>query len=594
MMSRVSSRRRAVAAIVVIIMMVGVLVVRLVDLQVVRADALDRQSAEARGYTRTVTGVRGSILGADGTVLASSVLRYDVIASPMNANTFDRTDASGHTTKVTRAMAAAEIASATGQTTADVLSTISAALKANPDSQYAVLARSIDVPAYQKLVAFGIPWLAYPSHEARVYPNGAVAGNVLGFVSAAGEPQAGLETAYNSCLSGTDGEQTYQTGADGVPIPGSTVTRKKAKSGGTLVTTLDPDLNFFAQNELAKAVKNLHAQFGMVSVASVKDGEIKAAAQYPTVDPNNVGATDPQYRGAMMFQNQYDPGSIFKPLTAAALIQTGQATPFTHVVVPDTLTAPGGVVVHDDEYHPVEHLTLTGILTASSNVGISELGTKMSDQQRYDFMRKFGIGTKTAVDFPAQTSGDLNPPSQWDPQTRYATTFGQGLAASQAQMLSAYQALANGGVQVPLKLIKGCKQPDGTMVDTPSNAGKRVVSQKTAQSVLNMMEGVLQGGRYSTLPKTEIAGYRIAAKTGTAQEPNGHGGYRTGTYYVSVMGVAPVDNPQYVVSVNIGYPTTITSSAAAGPLFKTIMAQVLKTFRVKPSTSPASNYPPSY
>jgi Cell division protein FtsI/penicillin-binding protein 2 len=593
MMSPVSSRRRAVVAILVIVAMVAVLIVRLVDLQVVRADALDRQSAESRGAVRTILGARGSIVGADGTVLASSVLRYDVIASPMNANTFDRTDAAGRTTKVTRAMAAAEIAKATDQTAADVLGTISAALKNNPDSQYAVLAQGVDVPAYKTLLNLGIPWLYLPSHETRIYPDGAVAGNVLGFVGADGNPQAGLESEYDKCLSGSNGEETFQTSEDGVPIPGSTVTRKKAKTGGTLVTTLDPDLNWFAQDELAKSVQNLHAEFGMVSVASIKDGAIKAAAQYPSVDPNNVGGTDPQYRGAMMFQNQYEPGSIFKPLTASALIETGHATPFTHVVVPDVFSSPDGAVVHDNEYHPVEHLTLTGVLTASSNVGMSELGTRMSDQQRYEYLKKFGIGSPTAVGFPAESAGELNPPSQWDVQTRYATTFGQGVSATQAQMLSAYQTLADGGVRVPLKLVEGCKQADGTMIDTPSNTGTRVVSKKTAQSVLDMMEGVLQGGQYSTLPKTEIPGYRIAAKTGTAQEPDGHGGYRS-YYYVSVMGVAPVDDPQYVVSVNIGYPTTITSSAAAGPLFKTIMSQVLKTFRVKPSTSAASNYPPSY
>ena len=190
MMSPVSSRRRAVVAILVIVAMVAVLIVRLVDLQVVRADALDRQSAEARGAVLKTVGTRGSIVAADGTVLASSVLRYDVIASPMNANTFDRTDAAGHDTKVTRAMAAAEIAAATDQTAADVLSTISAALKDNPESQYAVLAQSIDVPAYKKLRSAGIPWLSFPSHQTRVYPNGAVAGNVLGFVGADGNPQA--------------------------------------------------------------------------------------------------------------------------------------------------------------------------------------------------------------------------------------------------------------------------------------------------------------------------------------------------------------------------------------------------------------------
>ncbi|HWU47158.1 MAG TPA: penicillin-binding protein 2 [Humibacter sp.] len=594
MMSPVSSRRRAVVAILVIVAMVAVLIVRLVDLQVVRADALDRQSAEARGAVLKTVGTRGSIVAADGTVLASSVLRYDVIASPMNANTFDRTDAAGHDTKVTRAMAAAEIAAATDQTAADVLSTISAALKDNPESQYAVLAQSIDVPAYKKLRSAGIPWLSFPSHQTRVYPNGAVAGNVLGFVGADGNPQAGLESEYDKCLRGSDGEETFQTSEDGVTIPGSTVTRKKAKNGGTLVTTLDTDLNWFAQDELAKAVKKLHAEFGMVSVVSVKDGAIKAAAQYPTVDPNNVGATAPQYRGAMMFQNQYEPGSIFKPLTAAALIEAGKATPFTQVRVPDVLTPGGGVMVRDSEAHPTQNLTMTGVLTESSNVGMSLLGTRLSDTRRYDFLRKLGIGSSTHSGFPAEASGQLHPPSEWDAQTRYATTFGQAVSASQVQMLSAYQTIANGGVRVPLTLVDGCKNADGTITSAPSGKGTRIIAKKTSQEVLGMLENVLKGGPLSTLPDTEFPGYTIAAKTGTAQEPDGNGVYRSGSYYVSIMGIAPVDDPQYVVSVNIGFPTTITSSYAARPLFQQVMNQVLKTFRVKPSTTPQSNYPDTY
>jgi cell division protein FtsI (penicillin-binding protein 3) len=158
-------------------------------------------------------------------------------------------------------------------------------------------------------------------------------------------------------------------------------------------------------------------------------------------------------------------------------------------------------------------------------------------------------------------------------------------------MVDAYLTIANGGVRIPLTLVSGCKQADGTITKTPAKKGTRVVSQQAADTVLDMLESVVTTGEVSK--QLQIPGYRIAAKTGTAQEPDGNGGYKP-YYYVSVMGVAPVDNPQYVVSVNIGYPTTITSSAAAAPLFKTIMSQVLKNYRVKPSTSPPSNLPPFY
>jgi cell division protein FtsI (penicillin-binding protein 3) len=590
-----SHRRRAAFAIAAVVVVVVVFVVRLVDLQVVRADALDRQAAERRGNVSTIEGSRGSIVAEDGTVLARSVTRYDFIATPKFTTKPSNITIDGKTKKVSLDVAAAAIAKITGQTPSDITGPIQAALAKNKDSMYAPIVKGVDVATYQKLTALQIPWLDSTSHQVRVYPNGAVAGNILGFLNGQGKPQAGLEDEYDkTCLAGNNGEETYQVGADGVTIPGSTKVQKAAKDGGELVTTIDPDLQWFAQDELAKVVPQLGAQFGMISVVSVKDGKIRVAAQYPSADPNNLDATPVADWDAMMFQDTYEPGSIFKPLTAAALIDTGRASPTSQLVVPDTLSPQKGVFVSDDETHPVQHLTLTGVLTESSNVGMSELGTSMPDQERYDFMKKFGIGSKTAVGFPGEVGGYFTSPSSWDAQTRYATTFGQGLSITQAQMLGAYQAIANGGVKIPLSLVQGCKQADGKMTDVPSTKGTRVVSAQTSQEILGMLENVLKGGPLSTLPNTEIPGYLVAAKTGTAQEPDGSGGYRKGSYYVSVMGVAPVDNPQYLVSVNIGFPTTITSSLAAGPLFKTMMSQVLKAFRVQPSTAPPANYPDTY
>jgi cell division protein FtsI (penicillin-binding protein 3) len=589
--NRKSTKRRAAVAIVMVLALVSVLVVKLVDIQVVHADELDAQASAARGQTVPIYGARGTIVDAEGAVLADSVLRYDVTVSPVDAKTFERVSSSGKSTSITRADAAAEIAAVTGQTPDTVTGIITAALAKDPKSQYAIVIKNVDVPTFDKLNKLNIPWLYFQSHPARTYPNGAVAGNIIGFVGSDGKPQAGLEQSENACLAGSDGEESYQRSEDGVALPGTTVVTKKAKSGGTVVTTLDGDLQYFSQQQLAQTVPALGAQFGMVTVADAKTGKIKVAAQYPSVDPNDVGATSADNRGAMMFSTPFEPGSTFKALTAAMLIEQGAATPTTQVLAPYRFQSGNGADLHDAGYHEDERLTLTGVLMESSNTGMSILGSKLSDQTRYDFMKKFGIGSDTAISFPGQSSGILTPVKDWDDQTKYATTFGQGVSATQAQMVGAYQALANGGVKVPLSLVEGCKHADGTMTEAPKTTGTRVVSAATANTVLGMLESVVTTGEVSSL--LQIPGYRIAAKTGTAQEPDGNGGYQP-YYYVSVMGVAPVDDPQYVVSVNIGYPTTITSSAAAAPLFKTIMSQVLKAFRVKPSTSAPADDPPFY
>jgi cell division protein FtsI (penicillin-binding protein 3) len=273
------------------------------------------------------------------------------------------------------------------------------------------------------------------------------------------------------------------------------------------------------------------------------------------------------------------------------LIDQGKASPSTQVLAPYSWKSGNGADLHDSGYHDPLRLTLTGVLMMSSNTGMSQLGRALSDQTRYDYLKKFGIGSDTGLPYPDQSSGQLNPVKDWDDQTKYATMFGQGVSATQLQMVGAYQALANGGTRIPLSMVEGCEHPDGSITDVPSGKPTAVVSPQAAATTLGMMESVVTSGDLKK--QLQIPGYRIAAKTGTAQQPDGKGGYLP-SYYVSVMGVAPVDDPQYVVSVNLGFPTTITSSAAAAPLFHTIMSQVLKTYRVKPSTSSPADYPPYY
>ncbi|MDQ1579230.1 MAG: hypothetical protein QOD05_5, partial [Microbacteriaceae bacterium] len=568
------------ATVVAIIAFVGILGFKLVDIQVVRASEIKKTSVIGQQVPSTLYGTRGSIIDANGVTLADTVLRYDVQVSPSVA-VLD---------KVAFTKDVNAIGAATGQGGAAIQKIISNALAVNPKSQYALVIKGIDVTKYDKLTALKIPWLHMTRNSTRVYPDGAVAGNLVGFVGSDGKPQAGIESSQNACLAAADGSQTYQQALDGTPIPGTTVTQKPATNGGTVQLTIDSDLQWFAQQQLAQVVPALGAKFGFVTVAEAKTGKLLAVAQYPSVDPNNVGATPPNFWGAMSFTTPFEPGSTFKALTAAALIDTGKATPESQALTPYTFTSPQGAKLHDAGYHAPERLTLTGVLMLSSNVGMSILGQRLSSQDRYNYLKAFGIGSKTGA-FAGESAGILNPVSTWDDQTKYATMFGQGVSATQIQMVSAYQALANGGVRIPLTLVAACKNADGTVTKAPQAAPTRVISAQTASTTLGMMESVITKGELAK--QLNIPGYRIAGKTGTAQQPDGKGGYLP-SYYVSVMGVAPADNPQYVVSVNLGYPTTLTSSAAAAPLFKTIMSQVLKTYRVKPSTSTPPSYSPYY
>jgi len=580
--TKVTMRRRTIGAVVVVAAVMAVFMVKLVDVQVVRASALTAASASDRSVTETVSGVRGDIVDSTGVTLARSVLRWNVQISPSVA-----------VKDKTLTKDADDIGRITGLGGAKVLSIIHDAVAADPDSQYAKLIDGIDVTMLNKLNAIDVPWMYFKRVQSRTYPDGAVAGNLIGFVGSGDKAQAGMEYKYNSCLAGRNGTVVYQRGADNVPIPGTKVTSKKAKDGGELVLTIDSDLQWFAQQKLAEAVKDLGGTYGIVTVMNAKTGQLKAVAEYPSVDPNDVGATPAKYRGSQAFQAPFEPGSTFKPITAAALIDLGLATPESRVLAPYHFTSGHGASLYDAFYHKPWRLTLTGVLMMSSNTGISTLGQKLhlSDKDHYDYMKKFGIGTPTAVGFPAESGGILHPYKSWDDQTRYATMFGQGVSATAIQLASVYQTLGNGGVRLPVKLVEGCRLPDGKMIDVPSNKGVRVVKKSTAKQVVQMLESVVTGGELSK--QLTIPGYRVAAKTGTAQQSNGDGGYKS-TYLVSVTGLAPAGDPQYVVSVNIANPVKITTSAAAAPLFKTIMSQVLKTYRVKPSTTPSPNLPAYY
>jgi cell division protein FtsI (penicillin-binding protein 3) len=260
-------------------------------------------------------------------------------------------------------------------------------------------------------------------------------------------------------------------------------------------------------------------------------------------------------------------------------------------VAPYHFTSNDGASLYDAFYHAPWPLTLTGVLVNSSNTGISTLGQRLDNKTRYDYLRRFGVGTAPAVGFPGESAGILRPYQDWPAQTKYATMFGQGVSASAIQIASVYQTLANGGVRVPASIIEGCRLPDGTMIEKPVKKPVRVVSSSTAKQVVHILQAVVDEGELSK--ELKIPGYHIGAKTGTAQQPNGTGGYKA-TYVVQVTGVAPIEDPQYVVSVVIANPTKIKTSAAAAPLFKTIMSQVLKTYRVPPSTTPSPDYPVYY
>ncbi|SJN19504.1 Cell division protein FtsI [Peptidoglycan synthetase] [Microbacterium esteraromaticum] len=584
-------RRRTVAALGVILIVLSAFVFRLVDIQVVHADDHVAESLGPLGVTKSVAGARGDIVDTNGTVLASSVFVYDAQLDPQLIAQYEKETDPKKKPKLSWEEASEQIADIVDMPVDDVREIVRSALAADENSQYAELAKGLSTAQYLAMRDLKVAYLYQRPRSVRVYPNGAVAGNTVGFLNGAGEPQYGIERMQDKCLAATDGETTYLRGNGGVTIPGSERTTP-AIDGGQVTLTINSDLNWYLQQMVAEEVHRQGAKAGSVTVVEVKTGKIRAAAEYPALDPNDINAVDSTYWRSQIFSTTFEPGSTFKAVTAATVIDSGKATPLTNVVAPSREHFPNGAVINDPFPHPVYNYTFAGALIDSSNVALSKFGTKVSPQTRVDYLHRFGVGDKTAVGFFGEESGGVRDPKTWDNQTLYTTTFGQAYTVTTAQLAAAYQALGNDGEKIDLSLVESCTDADGTVHEPKAPDRTQVVKKETAEQVQRMLENVaVQGGLADTV---RVPGYRIGIKTGTAQKPDGHGGYKSGIYFTSIVGVAPIDDPQFVVVVTLDEPTKIRSSSATAPGLQKAMTQVLKTYRVAPSSEPMGELLPKF
>jgi cell division protein FtsI (penicillin-binding protein 3) len=584
-----SPRRRTVVALGVVLAVLAAFGARLVDIQVVNADqhVEDSLTIGNLGEKVTLQGTRGTITDGDGTVLARSTLLYDAQLSPVNVQSYYHPKDAKKTPKVSWEEMAGRIGAITGQTPEEVQKIVADALAKDAASQFAYLKKGLTTEQFRELEELGVPYLSSTSQPSRVYPEGAVGGSIVGFVGVDGTPLEGLEKAEDSCLAPTSGEETFERGADGVVIPG-TKSETPAVNGGTLQLTIDSDLQWYLQQLIAEQVKKQKAKTGTITVVEAKTGKIRAAAQYPTVDPNNIDAPG-SYLTNRVFQDTFEPASTFKALTASVLVDTGAANPMTSVVTPGRVTFPDGAKVRDMSLHSTVDYTLNGVLVESSNVGISKLSQKVPAQTRYDYLKKFGIGQGSAVDFPAEAKGLLYPASQWNNQQLHDTNYGQGVSTTIPELMGAYSAIANGGERVPLSLIESCTKADGTVVKADAGKPVRVMKASTAKTVTSMLENVYMQAGYSKAIK--VPGYRVAMKSGTGQKANGHGGYKSGVWYTLMIGFAPAENPQYIIAITLDEPTKVKSSSADAEGFQKAITQVMKTYRVMPSTGKATKLP---
>ncbi|MET9169634.1 penicillin-binding protein 2 [Streptomyces misionensis] len=576
-------------------------VVRLLQVQAVQAGTYTAMAEQNRYVVHTLTAERGGITDRNGVSLAVSEDAYDITADP--------TMFAPGQLKITDGpeRAAALLAPILGQ---DQAALVKKLRPADKNSRYARLATRQTPQVWKQIkdlksalaqkpgtvnVLAGV--FADPSSQ-RVYPNGDLAAGILGWVNAAGQGGGGIERMLDKQLSGKNGKIRYaQSGGREVPTAGSAET--PAVPGSDVELTIDRDIQWAAQNAITEQVKKSKADRGYVVVQDTRTGQILALANSPGFDPNDLSKADPDALGNAALQDAYEPGSTAKVMSMAAVLQENAATPLTHVVVPNRLHR-GDRLFQDDVDHATWNLTLNGVLAKSSNIGTilatGQLGKTQPEANKvlYSYLRKFGIGSYTGLHFPGETPGILAPPQKWSTSQQYTIPFGQGFSINAVQAASVYSTIANDGVRIEPTLIRGIKGADGRFTPAPKPKETRVVSAKTAKSVAEMLESVVDDEQGTGI-SARIPGYNVAGKTGTANRVDPATGRYRG-YTSSFAGFAPADKPRITVYCAIQNATSggYFGGQICGPIYKQVMEFALKTLQVPPTGAPPANLPVDY
>jgi cell division protein FtsI (penicillin-binding protein 3) len=561
-----------------IAMLLSLFGARLFQLQGVDSKAYASRAAEAGMVSIDLPAKRGRILDRNGVPLAESIAGLMIVADP--------TRTTAHAEAIAKILA-----ERLGQDYFDLLAKLT-----KKGTRFVYVARRVPstvassvMDELKKHEYAGVDTRLDP---LRTYPAGDVAANLIGYIGDnAKKSSGGLERSFNDMLAGKDGSETYEVGG-GNRIPLGDNNEVKPVNGKDLELTIDRDVTWYAQRVLRTAVEQAEADSGAAVVMDSRTGEILALADYPTFDANKAGKADKDDLGSRALSDVYEPGSVEKVLTAASLLHADKVTPRTRFTVPPKLKVLDRWI-GDWFEHETIHLTMGGVIAKSSNIGTALAATQLEPAELRSYLDKFGLGRKTDIGVPGETRGLLPPPDQWSVLTRAQVAFGQGVGVNALQMATAINTVANGGELVTPSLVKGrATTASGAEVGTEVATRRQVVKSSAAKQTAEMMELVTTEG-VGTAPGAGIPGYRVAGKTGTAQEVGGACNcYADGGLAVSFAGFAPADDPRFTVYVVIKHPKDGASGGGtAGPVFRKILSYVLQKYAVPPTGTTPTKIP---
>lgn len=533
---------------------------KLVDVQVLDRDTYTEVGESQRLRTVTLDASRGRILDREGHDLALSVLRPSVFADPSQI-----TDP---------AAVATQLAPVLGTDVVELTE------KLSRESQFVWLNRRVDDDLATRVVELDLDGIHLHEEPTRFNPSGTLAQSIIGTVAPDQVGSTGLEFLFDDVLTGTPGELRYERARDGGTIAAGAQSRVPATPGDDLVLTIDRSLQYEAERALAAQVDAMGADGGIVIVQRPATGEILAMANITRTTDGEI-ITAGANRAVI---DAFEPGSVNKVITIAAALEEGIVEPES------TRTVPWQYQVSDhrfsdDHFHPTAPMTVIDILAQSSNVGTIMLGQELGKERLDEYLRKFGFGERTALNFPNESPGILLDPANYTGTSIGTIPIGQGIAVTALQMLQAYNVIANDGVYVEPRLVEATISADGSRDVRRRGEGRRVVSAETAAQVRAMLVEAVENG---TDTNAQVDGYTVAGKTGTARKPQESGGYADAAgnyqYVAGFTGMVPAEDPELTMIVAIDEPSaSIYGGTAAAPLFAELSNFALSRFQIPPT-----------
>lgn len=553
-------RRRIGVMIGVFALLIVALVAQLLRVQILDRDRYVSWGEDQRLRTTELPGERGDILDRNGEELAISLNTPVIYTDPLLVSS--------------PAEAAEALAPVLNQDAAELEAILAS------DGRFAYLERQSTERVADQVRALDLDGVFIGEEPKRFHPNGdGLAGGVIGFVGYDDEAYSGLEAQYDEALAGIPGELVSERGLNGRTIPEGERQRRPAVPGADLTLTLDRALQFEVEQVIGESVRATGADAGIVIISEPATGDILAMASVAS-DEYGIVSPTPDNRAVTWV---YEPASVMKAVTFAAVMNQGLATPLTSRSVSDTFELYEETFT-DDEIYGTRPMTATDILVASSNIGTILWAQALGDATFHNYLRDFGFGAPTGLGFPGESPGLLDHVQDWSGTSFATIAIGQGIAVTPLQMLMAYNVIANDGVYVAPRLVSSIDGPAGQSVpDAP--AARRVIDSTAASDVTAMLSRVSQDG---TARKARVPGYQIAAKTGTARKAQASGGYRDedgNFHHVStVAGFFPADSPKYSMIVILDEPKTeIYASRVTAPIFGELAAWTLRHYHVSPS-----------